>query len=100
MKPSEIYLEAAALIDRDEEVYSCRAVAKAAYGDNWSAEEWSFIVDPYAKLFKPLEASGLLEYWLKGQFSDWDERKAWRILALCFMAAIAEDSETTKRRIS
>ncbi|MDP2620871.1 MAG: hypothetical protein Q8P46_11975 [Hyphomicrobiales bacterium] len=101
VKPlSEIYRKAAELIDRNEEIYSCRAVASTAYGDDWSPEEWSFIVDPYADLFKPVESASSAEHWLHGTGLAYAERKAWRVLALCFMAAIAEDSEITKRRIS
>ena len=71
---------------------SCRAIANAAYGESWSDRQWNAVVNPYVRLMSP---DGQISWrscpsWLKDSGLPREEQKDWRILALCFMAAMVE----------
>jgi hypothetical protein len=96
MKRSEIYREAAKNMRRgahinDYVIYGCcDAITAVVYDHGEAAED-------FAEMFRPRrnEAPDThnLAYWGIGWSDDEDERNDCRILALLFMAAIAEDEE-------
>ena len=97
MKRSEVYREAARLLEAGEYTYnwSCWTICQAKgvpfynFGEPKPAE-----VDDYEITFSPYNEnadSHTRHCW--GRAWDEDERRDCRILALCFMAAIAEDEE-------
>lgn len=85
-----IYRKAAAIADKNMEA-SCVAIEKA--NGTWSVSGWSRLTYNYNNLFKPRN-SGVV--W-GNLWADWSNdatlntRRQCRVLALCFMAAIAED---------
>lgn len=89
MKRSEIYREAARLVEMGAEQYSCIAIANAAHG--WARqlpcneyEESRIYVETFAD--HPDELNRLFS-------QECEDAQDLRILALCLMAAIAEDDE-------
>lgn len=95
MKASEIYRRAAELQDTGQ-YSSCYAVNEAVTGD---ARKPTKEAQKYAALFSPRENHDPDESWgLEWADNPW----FWgvnecRVLALCFMAAIAADEERAKR---
>jgi len=101
VKASEIYRKAAQILERDE--YrdtipgACSAIADAAYPDkdrldSYNAVDGKPILRDFEYLFCPHEVA--FGYWGR-EWSDegFNDLQALdcRIVALCFMAAIAED---------
>lgn len=90
MKPSEIYRMAAVAKERNPQEYygSCMHISKAADAAGALSEP---LLSAYREMMAP-KGHGCGDFWWDGA----DER----VLALCFMAAIAEDEEraATKRR--
>lgn len=89
MKDSEIYLRAAESADKQEYCFSCNEVYFAAVDAGLSTTWSDVLTDRYAELFSMVAGSPL-------HVDDVDalnsiaKQKAWRVLALCFMAAIAK----------
>jgi hypothetical protein len=100
---SQIYLEAARRVDRNrdplcEYAWSCCAVSMVAIGEDKRSPE----AEDYADTFAPEcveQWPGDAEHRLQGAYAEVGrDAKALRVLALCFMAAIAEDEERSSRR--
>lgn len=81
MTKSEIYLEAAKLVDSGAITFSCVAIDEAA-GQGFSLERYE-----YDFLFRP-EGGG--NCWGR-HFGDGEDRKNCRVLALLFMSQIAKE---------
>jgi len=84
MKDSEIYRRAAEIMDDPlHEFASCSAIANAFYGtqrnNDWplGGSEYQELTEPFLDLFDGIQHTSL-------------EQRNTRVLALCFMAAIAE----------
>ena len=90
MKPSEVYRKAAEMV-AVENGYSCCAVDAACGGKNILA--WSPATTEYRRLFGMFD--DFLPIWL---FTSEEDPQGLRVLALCFMAAIAEYEELAARR--
>lgn len=88
MKPSEIYLEAAMLIDAWKVKYSCIAIRNAA---KWSD---SYLSLPIARDYEGFwgYARAELQNEIKRNATD-DEARELRVWLLCMAAVIAEDEE-------
>lgn len=86
MKRSAIYLEAAQIVDAE---YSgcCVAISAAAHDDP------HYFDCPEARAFARLFAPRRVHYYYWGEQWPIEERTDCRILALCFMSAIAGDEE-------
>ena len=83
MKLSTTFLKAAELVASDEVPYTCDAILAAHKGRAPGAMFW------WRDHFKPsLDAPET--YWLRGTGMTKQERIEWRILALCFAAAICK----------
>lgn len=80
MKRAAIYLKAAERIETFESCGCCDALINS----QGSAEERIF-----SALFKPRGRHGM-EYWMGPCVCDSDENVGFRVLAMCFMAAMAE----------
>lgn len=92
-KRAKAYRRAAQGCERLECDYtlSCRAIANAAYGHSWSDRQWDSMVNPYITLMAPHgEYSIQFPSWLKDADLDGVPTNDWRVLALCFMAAMVE----------
>jgi len=99
MKPSEIYRKAARMLEKRQAVHTCSClVIQEALGRIGDAN-FSPVTARYIALFKP-DGKGESDIWGNEWAGDENSRRDCRVLALCFMVAIAEDSEITKRRIS
>lgn len=88
-RAAKAYREAARLIERGEDLgcvggsrcrFSCCALQRVV-GD----VDASFLVSPYRNLFLHLPREG----WWDNSYPS-EEYNDWRVLALCFMAAMAE----------
>lgn len=88
MRGSEVYLNAAKLIDSDDAYYSCNAVYRALA----STEQ----INNYVRIFYPPRIKKENAYWGKRWGND-DEQKACRVLALLLMSAIAESEEKERK---
>lgn len=86
MKLSEIYRNAAKLIERNKTAFACFAIDDACRGNRLLAKEPQL---EFSGLFRPI-GKGANESWFRDAGSTPDERRNIRILALCFMVAIAE----------
>lgn len=87
MKMSEIYERAAESIDSGRITYSCIAVADAAdpkYFDGPGQH-----CDEYAATKQYINYFADDQYELQDMFEQGERRKEFRVLALCFAAAIA-----------
>ncbi|MBM3460768.1 MAG: hypothetical protein FJX76_01575 [Armatimonadetes bacterium] len=84
MRASAVYLEAARRIDDGRDTFSCYAINAVNWWDNYHS-------DLFIKLFKPRR--GAFGLWGQEWGDDDKTRRSCRVLALCFMAAIAEDEE-------
>ena len=88
IKASEIYRRAAIRTWKEQNTYSCSAIADTAVAMGASylgpLQEYSALFRPHVRLL-----------W-GNAWGDKDERRECRILALLFMAAIAEDEENGK----
>lgn len=87
MKKREIYLRAAESIDRRRNYYSCVATTEASLMAGLS--NGTQLACEYADLFAPPGHRG--PFW--GSLWPTKGRRACRVLALCFMAAIVGDEE-------
>jgi len=100
MKASEIYLDAARQLAERESDYSCVAIMEATSDDG----EDSVHCAPYLSLFAPTNDeyfcswSDNPETRLQLAYGWGQESRDHRTLALCFMAAIAEDEERPSKR--
>jgi hypothetical protein len=98
MKRSEIYREAARRVDRNRDrlgayAWSCCAVSMVAIGEDKSSPEAKDYADTFAPEYVA-RWSGDAENRLQGAFDEAGcDAKALRVLALLFMAAIAESEE-------
>lgn len=106
MKASEIYLTAAAKVERKNHG-ACVAIHHSTthrFPDYATWRGLSREALAFQRLFCPFGK----DYYFSGWLHDAQERellqrrdmKRWRVLALCFMAAIAADEETPKRRLN
>lgn len=88
MNKSEIYTRAAELVANRDEPYSCCAIAAAlnfnGVGPHDDIPEIKWYVDTFAE-------EGELQKLFP--FSETPRGRKMRVLALCFMAAIAEDHD-------
>ena len=86
MKPSEVYLRAAKLIESGEEAYSCCAI--------WNIDPLPSLADNYINRMAPV-GKEKWAFWLRESHSGVPDadHKAWRVLALLFMHQIAKESE-------
>ena len=98
MKPSEIYLRAAEIIENDESEFACNAIAIAVLGVGYLLHERNELpeVVRFTELFKPTDA------YLIGWGNQWSpdndmRQKACRVQALCLMSAIAKWEETHEK---
>lgn len=96
MKKSEVFRQAAQQLEkRNAGAYSCCEVWGQVY-DAPMLEIYAY-TDRYQALFAPAPEELLPDYeelgafWLDGAFANEAEAHEWRILALCFMAAIYEE---------
>lgn len=90
MKDSEVYLRAAELCSKSDEygyyTFSCMALGDLC---GW-AEQFDRLRYEYAELFKPIHVM-FGESWFGSDFGEEGARNSnYRVLALCFMAAIAK----------
>ena len=90
MKASEVYRMAAELVEKDMQ-FSCCAVDVAC--SHKGVLDWSPLTNKYRRVFG--DDNGHLSII---PFNCDDDPKGLRILALCFMAAIAEDEERAARK--
>jgi len=97
MKDSEIYRRAAELIDMGSERFACNSieiVCKFTAGCSWG--ETDAILDQFQNAMRPNrlplnhEAYGWYGKPVDARNAPITERQECRVLALCFMAAIAE----------
>ena len=98
MKPSEVYREAARRMAENENAseFSCIMIERAQ-GDSYRESD----IDEYNSFFKPENEDAYAWGWRFATDNIFDYRDPYvqatandcRILALCFMAAIAEDDE-------
>jgi hypothetical protein len=96
VKRSEIYREAAKRMaergpfgEDGEERYSCDQI--------WMSSPFGAfdLREEYSELFRPDPTSRSC-FWLNSSLRPY-ERHEWRLTALCFMAAIAEDEERSAK---
>jgi len=84
MKDSEIYLKAAELVADERTEFSCIAIS--VISDASGAEYHCKQRDEFAKLFSATESK-----LHAGNVHALPDSIGWRVLALCFMSAIAKD---------
>ena len=90
MKLSEVYRKAAEMI-AVRNIYSCCAVDMVCGSKNMN--DWSPATKEYQQRFGNKNGFLPISY-----FTDEEDPRGLRILALCFMAAIAEDEERSRKR--
>jgi hypothetical protein len=100
MKLSEIYRKAAELVERgvvrDSPQGACSAIADAMYPrlarhDAYEKARHSAAISTFITTFHPSDdGAGHGLYWGAGWGDTREEQTAGRVVALCFMAAIAE----------
>lgn len=93
MKPSEVYREAALLVERGHERFACHAICAVLFLEENAHNEYS---KKFSEWFRPEESrvAWMVDY--NGADDDPENMETSqdrRVLALCFMAAIAEDEE-------
>ena len=87
---AKVYRDIADKIERDKETHTCVALWKhiQASGVDTGSSYMHPLYVGFAELFSPDGHRPHVAWWLPNE--DEFDRKAWRILALCFMAAMVE----------
>jgi hypothetical protein len=90
MKASEVYLKAAMRMAAKKDCFSCTSIERASNGQGEP------FIKKYAAIFKPcgVETEGI---WFGDCACRTDENLGVRVLALCFMSAIAADEDRSTR---
>lgn len=86
-----MYIDIAGKIERDEARFTCCEIWGALQATGMQKEDAykdiSYV--SYAELFSPNGHQVGLAWWLPEDMA-FDDRQDWRVLALCFMAAMVE----------
>lgn len=90
MNPSEIYRKAAELIARGTQQHSCVAISIVVNYESFHERQ------SYGALFRPSRRVGSNDPWGEWWSEESKVCRDCRVIALCFMAAIAEDEESAK----